>query len=210
MQPLVLASSSPYRRQILERLGLPFRWQAPGIDESLKPNEAPETLVQRLALAKAKSLAPQYPDALIIGSDQVAVLDGEILGKPGSFELAQKQLLAASGRRVESFRGLCLLNSGTRIAQVQGEPFRVHGRTLTQSQVIAYLKKEQPYDCAGSVKAEGLWICLFQRREGEDPNALIGLPLIALIDLLHREGVDPLDPSAQPCRSSPASPARPE
>lgn len=210
MRSLVLASSSPYRRQILERLGLPFRWQAPGIDESLKPNEAPETLVQRLALGKAKALAPQYPDALIIGSDQVAVLDGEILGKPGSFELAQKQLLAASGRSVEFFTGLCLLNSGTSIAQVHCEPFRVHFRTLTQSQVNAYLKKEQPYDCAGSFKAEGLGICLFERLEGEDPNALIGLPLIALTDLLHREGVDPLDPSAQPCRSSPASPARPE
>src|SRR5690625_7758311 len=124
MQPLVLASSSPYRRQILERLGLPFRWQAPGIDESLKPNEAPETLVQRLALAKAKALAPQYPDALIIGSDQVAVLDGEILGKPGSFELAQKQLLAASGRREEVFTGLCLRNNGKRIGEGHVSAFR--------------------------------------------------------------------------------------
>src|SRR5690625_4361477 len=145
MQPLVLASSSPYLRQSLERLGLPFRWQAPGIDESLKPNEAPETLVQRLALEKAKALAPQYPDALIIGSDQVAVLDGEILGKPGSFELAQKQLLAASGRSVELFTGLCLLNSGTSIAQGHGEPFRGRLRTRTQRRGRPCLQTDKPY-----------------------------------------------------------------
>lgn len=198
MRPLVLASSSPYRRQLLERLGLPFDWQAPAIDERPKPEEAPATLVTRLAQAKASALAATYPDALIIGSDQVAVLDGQILGKPGSFEAAQRQLLAASGRSVEFFTGLCLLNSATGTAQVHCEPFRVHFRSLTPTQVSVYLRKEQPYDCAGSFKAEGLGICLFRQLEGRDPNALIGLPLIALIDLLRHEGVDPLEPPTQP------------
>lgn len=198
MRSLVLASSSPYRRQILGRLGLPFDWQAPSIDESLKPGEAPATLVRRLAQAKAGALAPMHPGALIIGSDQVAVLDGQILGKPGSFEPAQRQLLAASGRSVEFFTGLCLLNTDTGAVQVHCEPFHVHFRSLTQTQVSTYLRKEQPYDCAGSFKAEGLGICLFRQLEGRDPNALIGLPLIALIDLLHNEGVDVLEPDTQP------------
>lgn len=197
MRPLVLASSSPYRRQLLERLGMPFDWQAPAIDERPEPGEAPATLVTRLAQAKASALASTYPDALIIGSDQVAMLDGQILGKPGSFEPAQRQLLAASSRSVEFFTGLCLLNSATGTAQVHCEPFRVHFRSLTPTQVSTYLMKEQPYDCAGSFKAEGLGICLFRQMEGRDPNALIGLPLIALIDLLRREGVDPLEPHTQ-------------
>jgi MAF protein len=193
MRPIVLASSSPYRRRLLERLGFAFDCQAPEVDETPKPGELPETLAQRLAQAKARALIQTHPGKLIIGSDQVAVLEGQILGKPGGFERARRQLLASSGRTVDFLTGLCLLNSDTGACQTHCEPFRVHFRALTPEQVASYLKKEEPYDCAGSFKMEGLGIRLFQRLEGRDPNALVGLPLIALIDMLQNEGVDPLE-----------------
>ncbi|MDQ2075670.1 nucleoside triphosphate pyrophosphatase [Marinimicrobium sp. ABcell2] len=196
MRPLILASSSPYRRQLLERLGLPFSSQSPDVDERPAPGEPAKALVKRLAEAKARALSEAHPGKLIIGSDQVAVLDGQILGKPGNFERARAQLLAASGRSVEFLTGLCLLNTDTGTCHVHCEPFRVHFRDLSPQQVEMYIKKEEPYDCAGSFKAEGLGIRLFQALEGRDPNALIGLPLIALIDLLQTEGVDPLNPPA--------------
>lgn len=194
MTTLVLASTSPYRKVLLERLGLPFETAAPDINETALENEAPETLVTRLAEAKARAIAPHYPDALIIGSDQVAVLDGKILGKPGDHETATQQLRNASGRQVTFLTGLCLLNTQTQHAHVRLVPFSVVFRTLSESQIEYYLNQEKPYDCAGSFKSEGFGISLFERLEGEDPNALIGLPLIELIRLLAKENVDVLSP----------------
>ena len=185
----MLASSSPYRRQLLERLGLTFAAASPDIDETPLPLEEPATLVARLAESKARALAARYPQHLIIGSDQAAHLDGTILGKPGGFAAARRQLRACSGRRVEFLTGLCLLDSRTGQAQTLVEPFAVAFRELTDGQIEHYLEREQPYDCAGSFKVEGLGIALFERLDGADPNALIGLPLIQLIRLLEQAGV---------------------
>lgn len=192
MRPLVLASTSPYRKALLQRLGLPFETASPAADETPLPGETPDQLVRRLAEAKARAVAKQFPDALIIGSDQVAVLEGAILGKPGTHAAAMAQLRAASGKRVSFRTGLCLLNSGTGGAQVEVVSFDVCFRELTGEQIESYLRKEMPYDCAGSFKSEGLGIALFQRLEGDDPNALIGLPLIRLIAMLEAEGIDVL------------------
>ncbi|MFZ6046474.1 Maf family protein [Pseudomonas sp. CR3202] len=189
MPPLVLASSSPYRRELLERLRLPFTWGAPAIDESRQPAEPAEQLVRRLALEKARALATQYPNHLIIGSDQVAVLGEQILGKPHGFERARSQLLAASGTSVSFLTGLALLNSATGQHQVDCVPFTVHFRELDEARVARYLKAEQPYDCAGSFKAEGLGVSLFRATEGSDATSLVGLPLIRLVDMLLAEGV---------------------
>jgi MAF protein len=189
---LVLASTSPYRRELLERLGLPFLTAAPQVDESRRPGESPETLVTRLAEAKARAVAMAFPEALVIGSDQVACVDGEILGKPGGRERALAQLTQAAGKEVVLHTGLCLLNSATGQAQVVREPFRVHFRSLTQAQIASYVDREQPFNCAGSFKSEGLGISLFERLEGDDPNALVGLPLIRLVAMLEAEGVDVL------------------
>ncbi len=186
---LVLASSSPYRRQLLEKLGLPFETISPEIDESAQPGEHPEALVARLAEHKARAAASHYPDALIIGSDQVAVLDGTIVGKPGSHENAVRQLQAASGKKIIFHTGVCLLNSRTGKTQTEAVPYTVVFRRLGRQQIENYLRKEQPYNCAGSFKSEGLGIALFERFEGEDPNTLIGLPLIRLVDMLEREGM---------------------
>lgn len=191
-RPLVLASTSPYRRALLERLGLIFELDAPEVDESHRPGEAPQALVMRLAEAKARAVAARHPGALVIGSDQVACIDDDILGKPGNRERAVAQLTQASGRTVTFQTGLCLLDAASNRAQVVVEPFRVHFRTLTPPRIAAYIDREQPYNCAGSFKSEGLGIALFERLEGEDPNALIGLPLIRLITLLEAEGVDVL------------------
>lgn len=190
MPPLVLASSSPYRRELLERLRLPFTWGAPAIDESHHTEEAAEALVRRLAEAKARALSAKYSHHLIIGSDQVAVLGDRILGKPHDFERAREQLLAASGKSVTFLTGLALLDSQSSDCQVDCVPFTVHFRELSEAQITRYLKAEQPYDCAGSFKAEGLGISLFRSTEGSDANALIGLPLIRLVDMLHAAGVD--------------------
>lgn len=189
-QPLILASSSPFRRQLLDRLGLPFECHNPGIDEQRQENEAAEMLVQRLALEKAQAVAKHHPKALIIGSDQVAVLEhGGMLGKPGSEENAIHQLMAASGSRVTFLTGLCLLNAASDKYQLCCEPFSVQFRQLNESMVQRYVKKEQPLNCAGSFKSEGLGITLFERLIGDDPNSLIGLPLIRLTTMLNNEGI---------------------
>jgi MAF protein len=189
---LVLGSTSPFRREILQKLGLPFETAAPDIDESGKENETPEQLVVRLAEKKARAVAGDFPDALIIGSDQVAVNDGEILGKPHTHERAIEQLQNASGKTVRFLTGLCLYNSATGNAQCEVVPFDVVFRKLTREQIENYLKREQPYNCAGSFKSEALGIALFEKLEGEDPNTLIGLPLIRLVRMLENEGVQVL------------------
>lgn len=189
---LVLASTSPYRRELLTRLGLTFTTAAPDTDETRQDGESPQELVRRLAEAKARAVAQDFPDTLIIGSDQVAVLGKQILGKPGDHPTAVRQLQAASGQRVTFLTGLCLYNSASGRCQVDMVPYTVEFRALTTQQIDHYLRREQPYNCAGSFKSEGLGIALFRRMEGEDPNALIGLPLIRLIDMLAAEGVDVL------------------
>ena len=191
---LVLASTSPFRRELLQRLGLPFVAVAPRVDETRRPGEPPEALVERLAESKARAVAADFPQALIIGSDQVACVAGEILGKPGNRERALAQLTRAAGQAVVFHTGLCLLNSATGRAQVVREPFRVHFRSLTPAQIAGYVDREEPFQCAGSFKSEGLGIALFERLEGEDPSALVGLPLIRLVALLAAEGVDVLCP----------------
>jgi len=197
MPDLVLASSSKYRLQMLQTLGLPFVSQAPDIDESPKPKEAPRDLVLRLAKAKALALAPSFTNALIIGSDQVAFIDGTLLGKPHTHENAFAQLKRCSGRTVEFSTGLCLLNTATGEADALVEPFFVSFRTLSDTQIENYLYKEEPYDCAGSFKSEGLGIALFEELKGRDPNSLIGLPLIQLVTMLSRAGLDVLSQPRQ-------------
>lgn len=189
MRPLVLASSSPYRRELLQRLQLPFTCCSPNIDERPLADEAPEVLVQRLAVAKARALRAQFLQHLIIGSDQVAVLDGQILGKPGTAAAAIAQLTAASGRSVTFYTGLCLLDSASGTIQVDCVPFTVHFRSLSPAQISRYIEREQPLDCAGSFKSEGLGISLFRATEGEDATSLIGLPLIRLCDMLSQAGI---------------------
>ncbi len=189
MPPLVLASSSLYRRALLERLGLPFCSHNPDIDEQQQHNESGEQLVRRLAEEKARKLSQDYPQHLIIGSDQVALLEQQILGKPHDFARAKAQLMDASGKSVTFLTGLALLNSHTGQCQVDCVPFTVHFRHLDEASISRYLNAEQPFDCAGSFKSEGLGISLFRSTEGEDANSLIGLPLIRLIDMLHNEGV---------------------
>ncbi len=190
MQELVLGSTSPFRRELLEKLGLPFSTAAPDVDESRRQGESPETLVQRLAEAKARAVAGQFPQALIIGSDQVACVDGEILGKPGNRDKAIKQLMAMSGKTVIFHTGLCLYNSEKERVQVLREPFRVHFRKLNTGQIERYVDHEQPFNCAGSFKSEGMGITLFRKLEGDDPNALVGLPLIRLVEMLEKEGIE--------------------
>ena len=192
MKTLVLASTSPYRRELLERIGIPFETTSPNIDETASPNETPEKLVKRLAESKVRIVADAYQDALIIGSDQVAVLNNKILGKPGSHENAVQQLSDASGHEVTFLTGLCLLNTKTGNCQVKAEEFSVVFRKLSDFQIENYLQREKPYDCAGSFKSEGLGISLFEKMEGNDPNALVGLPLITLINMLYNEGLDVL------------------
>jgi MAF protein len=187
---LVLGSTSPFRRQLLERLDVPFDTAAPEIDETPLPGETPQALVLRLAQAKAKAVAEANPHSLIIGSDQVACIEGRILGKPGDHARARHQLEEASGKRVSFYTGLCLLNTDTGHRQLACEPFHVHFRQLRSEQIERYLNREKPYDCAGSFKSEGLGIALFDRMEGDDPNALIGLPLIRLIAMLGAQGIE--------------------
>ena len=189
MLPLLLASSSVYRRDLLSRLRLPFTCSSPDINESHQPDESATDLVKRLSLEKARALAASHPTHLIIGSDQVAVLEGKIIGKPHTFDKAREQLLNASGASVSFLTGLTLLNSRTGHYQTDCIPFTVHMRSLTPEQIERYLLAEQPYDCAGSFKAEGLGVSLFQRTEGDDATSLVGLPLIRLVDMLIAEGV---------------------
>ncbi|KIP88079.1 MULTISPECIES: nucleoside triphosphate pyrophosphatase [Pseudomonas] len=189
MSSLVLASSSPYRRELLNRLRQPFEWAAPSIDEARRPDESAEALVRRLAREKAQALAGRFASHLIIGSDQVAVLDGQILGKPHDYQRAHAQISAASGRSVSFLTGLALLDSRDGSCQVDCVPYTVHFRTLSAEQIERYLKAEEPYDCAGSFKAEGLGISLFRSTEGADVNSLIGLPLIRLVEMLDVAGL---------------------
>jgi septum formation protein len=194
---IILASTSPYRRRLLERLQLPFRCIAPLTDETALSGELPVALAQRLALAKAESVALQYPQALVIGSDQVAALDQKLLGKPGTFEVAAAQLRASSGREVLFHTGLSLICRTQNLQQQHVEPFAVRFRQLSDQQIRSYLEKEQPYDCAGSFKVEGLGIALFETLNGNDPTSLEGLPLMALSDMLRAAGVDVLADTRQ-------------
>lgn len=192
-RPLLLASSSPYRRQLLTRLGLPFVSATPDVDESPTLNENAERLATRLAFSKANALAGDYPDHWIIGSDQVACLDdGTLLNKPGSHECAVQQLTRSSGERVAFLTGLILLDARSGNYQSHCEHFHAHFRRLGATEIENYLQAEKPYDCAGSFKMEGLGIALFSRLEGRDPNSLVGLPLIALTDMLRNWGLNPL------------------
>ncbi len=188
MQSLVLASSSPYRRELLSRLGLPFSVDVPDVDETPLPLEAPAATAARLARAKALAVAARHPGATVIGSDQVADLDGQRLGKPGSRERAVDQLERASGREVVFHTAVCVVDpSGTEhLAQC---PTRVRFRILDQATIGRYVDAEQPFDCAGSARSESLGISLLEYIRGDDPTALVGLPLIALTGLLARAGI---------------------
>jgi septum formation protein len=189
MARLVLGSSSPFRKALLEKLNLSFDCDSPDIDETPLKDEHPKDMVARLAKEKANAIATRHPQAIIIASDQCATLDGKIIGKPGDHENAVQQLTAASGRAVTFYTSLCVYNAGTNQYQEIVEPFYVYFRTLTESQIENYLVKEQPYNCAGSFKSEGLGISLFERLEGNDPNTLIGLPLIQLIKMLEKHHI---------------------
>jgi len=190
---LILASTSPYRRSLLQRLQIPFSCLTPDTDETARPKEAPKALVSRLALAKAKSVSGDNKAAIVIGSDQLATLNGQIMGKPGHHEAAAAQLRACSGREVQFYTGLAVVCENSGFQQVHVEPFSVHFRVLSDSQIENYLKREQPYDCAGSFKCEGLGIALFAKLKGDDPTALEGLPLISLVNMLELAGINPLN-----------------
>ncbi|EHN8929328.1 nucleoside triphosphate pyrophosphatase [Enterobacter hormaechei] len=192
MPNLVLASTSPYRRMLLEKLGIPFECATPEADETPQPGESPRHLVTRLAKEKAQSLAVRYPAHLIIGSDQVCVLDGEITGKPHTEENACQQLMRARGTIVTFYTGLALYNSASGHLQTECEPFDVHFRHLSEQEIMDYVRRERPLNCAGSFKSEGLGIALFDKLDGRDPNTLVGLPLIALCQMLRREECNPL------------------
>ena len=186
---LILASSSPYRRELLERLKTPFEVIAPDVDETPRSGETPSAMVERLSIEKAQKIAGGRPGTLVIGSDQVAVYNGAVVGKPHSHDKAVEQLRSASGRAVTLFTGLALVNADTRRVQIEVIPYRVTFRVLSDAQIESYLRKEQPYSCAGSVRSEGLGIALLEKFEGDDPNTLIGLPLIRLVRMLENEGV---------------------
>jgi septum formation protein len=189
-QTLILASSSEFRRQLLQKLQIPFTSISPKIDETALPDEKPHETALRLAQEKAKKIGLEYPHALVIGCDQVATLDGEQLGKPGNHNNATEQLKKMRGREVKFHSALCLYNAATGNMQAEVVPYLVRFRQLTDEQIESYLNKEQPYQCAGSAKSESLGIALIERMIGEDPNALIGLPLIKLITMLSNEGVN--------------------
>ena len=189
---LVLASTSRYRRELLERLGIPFSVTDPGLAEERLPGEAPQNMARRLAQAKSLAVASRFHDALIIGCDQVAVGNGEVLGKPGTRENAVRQLRALSGREAVFYTAVCVHNTSDASSRERVVPCRVTFRKLDEGTIERYLAREQPYDCAGSAKAEGLGIALIAKMEGEDPNALVGLPLIALVDLLREQGLNVL------------------
>jgi len=184
---LILASTSPFRKAILDKLDIEFDTVSPKTDETPLENETPQQLVERLSIAKAKAVADKVSDALVIGSDQVSVINGEIIGKPHTHENAVKQLKNASGKTVTFYTGLCLYNSSTNQYQSEVVPFNVVFRSLNNQQIENYLIKEEPYNCAGSFKSEALGIVLFERLEGDDPNTLMGLPLIRLVKMLEKE-----------------------
>jgi septum formation protein len=188
---LVLASTSAYRRALLQRLELPFTVRAPGVDETPLPAETPAATALRLAAAKARAVAPACPaGALIVGSDQVAELDGTALGKPGTHDAARRQLRALSGRAVVFHTALCLLDTRSGLAHSDNVDTVVRFRHLLDGQIERYLRRDRPYDCAGSARIEGLGIALVESAASADPTALIGLPLIALTGMLQRAGID--------------------
>ena len=187
---LILASSSPYRRLLLERLGIEFETAAPDIDESPLPGEAPEAMALRLAEAKARRIAADRPEALIIGSDQIAVIDGRIIGKPGGHAAAIEQLLASSGRTLPFLTAICLLNAANNHVQLDMVPTQVTFRRLDRATIEGYVSRDRPYACAGALQVERLGITLLEHIDSEDPTALIGLPLIRLSRMLEAEGID--------------------
>lgn len=189
MRDIVLASGSIYRRELLARLGLSFDHAAPDIDETAHAGETARALTERLSLSKARALAERFADHLIIGSDQVLTLDDQTVSKPGNHERAREQLRRCSGRSVEFVTGLCLLDSASGRYQLATEPFTVIFRELSDDTIERYLERERPYDCAGSFRMEGLGISLFEALRGDDPNSLVGLPLIRLCSMLAREGI---------------------
>ena len=189
-QTLILASSSKFRREVLRKLDIPFNSISPKVDESPLADEKPYQTALRLSQEKARKIGKKHPHALIIGCDQVATLDGVQLGKPLNHTNATKQLQMMRGREVTFHSAICLYNSTTGNIQAEVVPYLVRFRQLTDDQIERYLTKDQPYDCAGSAKSEGLGIVLIDRMVGEDPNALIGLPLIKLVTMLQNEGVD--------------------
>jgi septum formation protein len=191
-RPLILGSTSRYRRELLERLRLPFETVSPEVDETPQPNEAPAALARRLALAKAQAVAIRFPQALVIGSDQVADLDGQAIGKPGSHDRAVTQLRAMSGRSVVFQTALAVVCADSGFVAQDLAAVRVRFRSLSDADIEAYLHAEQPYDCAGSAKSEGLGITLLEAIESDDPTALIGLPLIRTAALLRQGGLDTL------------------
>ena len=189
---LVLASTSPYRKELLARLGVPFETVAPKVDETPLPGELPDATAERLSLAKARAVVKQFPGALIIGSDQVALLEGRQLGKPGTHDKAVAQLQSMRGKALEFHTALTLLSALSGATQTATVPVRLVMRDYSDAQIEAYLKKDQPYNCCGSAKSESLGIGLIARFETEDPTALVGLPLIKLTEMLAREGLDVL------------------
>ena len=186
---LVLASTSAYRRELLQRFGLPFDVARPDIDETPLPGETPQATAERLAVEKARAVAGQFEDALIIGSDQVAHMGDTRFGKPGTVERAIAQLQAMSGRTVVFHTALALLNTRNGHVQLDAVPTEVRFRSLTDDEIVRYVNRELPLDCAGSAKSEGLGITLLDALAGDDPNALVGLPLIALARMLRNEGI---------------------
>lgn len=196
MKKLVLGSTSPFRKSLLEKFNVPFETAKPDIDETPLPDETPIELVERLAIEKAKAVTAEYTDALIIGSDQVAMHQGDILGKPHTRENAIAQLTRFSGNKVTFYTGLCVHDGVTNKSYSLVEPFDVYFRTLTTAEIEAYVDAEKPLKCAGSFKSEGLGITLFEKLVGDDPNSLIGLPLIKLHALLKQAGLDVLEHQA--------------
>jgi septum formation protein len=192
-QTLILASSSTYRRELLQKLQIPFNCVSPKIDESARADEKPHQTALRLAQEKAKKVAESYPHALIIGCDQVATLDGKQLGKPLNHKNATAQLQLMRGREVTFHSAICLYNALTQKIQAEVVPYLVKFRQLSDQDIENYLAKDQPYQCAGSAKSEGLGIALIERMIGEDPNALIGLPLIKLVSMLEKESISILN-----------------
>lgn len=191
---LILGSTSRYRRELLERLRIPFEVCAPQVDETPLPDEGPAALAQRLAMAKAQAVAAEHPEAIVIGSDQVADLQGECIGKPGTHEKARAQLRTMSGKTVVFQTAVAVVCAARHIALHDLAPVRVKFRPLSDVEIENYLLAEQPYDCAGSAKSEGLGICLLSAIESDDPTALIGLPLIRTARMLRQAGLDPLLP----------------
>lgn len=189
---LVLASTSPYRRELLTRLGVPFEVAAPDVDETPLAGESPDDTAQRLSVLKARAVAEKFPDTLVIGSDQVALLEGRQLGKPGTHDKAVAQLQSMRGKTLEFHTALTLLNARTGSVQTANVPVRLVMRDYSDAQIEAYLRRDQPYNCCGSARSESLGIALIARYETEDPNALVGLPLIKLTEMLANEGLDVL------------------